>query len=146
MLMQQRWPKAWHRRPGATGHSRISWGRFSQTPSVKPNAFSGSIESRQSWLVAAAVLVILTFSYGAPLVTTIALKDIANDIGSPRSVPALAASLVWLGSGIGAIGFGLVAEKVGFRWIVAFDRLAVYSVARLTRSGTPAKWAWRFRL
>jgi MFS family permease len=137
MLMQQRWPRAWHRRPGATRHSRISWGRFSQTPSVKPNAFSGSIESRQSWLVAAAVLVILTFSYGAPLVTTIALKDIANDLGSPRSVPALAASLVWLGSGIGAIGFGLVAEKVGFRWIVAFGAIAIGAGLAVSAVGGP---------
>ena len=86
---------------------------------------AASVESGQSWLVASAVLFILAFSYGAPLVAAVALKPIAADLGSTRSVPALASSLVWLGSGLGAIGLAWIGERTGVRLIVIFGGLAV---------------------
>lgn len=66
-------------------------------------------------MIAAVVLVVLMFSFGAPMVVAVALKEIAGDVGSSRSVPALAGSLVWLGSGIGSIFYGWIAERIGFR-------------------------------
>jgi MFS family permease len=74
-----------------------------------------SVESSRSWVVASAVLVILMFSFGSPMVVAVGLKEIAADIGSSRSIPALAGSLVWLGSGLGGIGYGWLAERIGFR-------------------------------
>ena len=74
-----------------------------------------SVESGRSWIVATVVTVILMLSFGSPMVVQVALKEIAADVGSPRSIPALAGSLVWLGSGLGAIGYGFVAERIGFR-------------------------------
>ncbi|PWT93630.1 MAG: MFS transporter, partial [Proteobacteria bacterium] len=74
-----------------------------------------SVETGKSWIVATAVVVILMFSFGSPMVVAVALKEITADIGSSRSVPALAGSLVWLGSGLGAIGYGWIAERIGFR-------------------------------
>ena len=82
-----------------------------------------SVETGASWVTAFAVLFILTFSYGAPLMVTVALKPIADDLGSLRSVPALANSLAWLGSGAGALAFGTIAERVGIRPTVAFGAL-----------------------
>ena len=82
-----------------------------------------SIESKASWIAAFAVLFILTFSYGAPLLVAVALKQIAADLGSSRSVPALANSLAWLGMGMGALGFGWIADRVGVRQTVAFGAL-----------------------
>jgi hypothetical protein len=41
-----------------------------------------SVESGKSWVVATAVLVILMFSFGSPMVVAVALKEIAADIGS----------------------------------------------------------------
>ena len=64
---------------------------------------SPSIETTASWAAASAVLFVFTFSYGAPLLVAVALKPIAADLGSARSVPALANSLAWLGSGAGAL-------------------------------------------
>ena len=99
-------------------------------------AATASIETRRSWWVATAATAILTFSYGAPLVAAVALKDIAADVGSARSVPALAGSLVWLGSGLGSIGLGWVAERIGFRWTAAFGALVIgFGLAVSARGG-----------
>ena len=64
-------------------------------------------------MAAGVVLFIFTFSYGAPLIAPVALKAIAADLGSTRSVPALANALAWLGSGAGAMAFGWIAERFG---------------------------------
>src|SRR3954453_4117180 len=74
-------------------------------------AAAPSVETRTSWVAASVVLVIFTFSYGAPLIAPIALKEIQADLGGARSVPALANSLAWLGSGAGAMAFGWTAER-----------------------------------
>ena len=68
-----------------------------------------SIETRSSWVVASVVLVILAISFGAPWITVVALKPIAAETEGLRSVPALAASLAWIGLGAGGIGMGAIA-------------------------------------
>jgi MFS family permease len=78
----------------------------------------GSIETRASWAVATAVLVLLSFAYGAPLIVVVALKPIAATLGVPRAIPSLAAALVWFGTGSGGIAMGLFADRIGVRWIV----------------------------
>jgi MFS family permease len=96
-------------------------------PAIGSGTSSGadyrSIESKASWIAAFAVLFIFTFSYGAPLLAAVALKQIAADLGSSRSVPALANSLAWLGAGVGALGFGWIAERVGIRQTVVIGAL-----------------------
>ena len=47
-----------------------------------------SIETRASWIVACVALTVLTISYGAPLVTVVALKPITLEFGTTRSAPA----------------------------------------------------------
>jgi MFS family permease len=84
-----------------------------------------SIETRSSWIVATAVLVILAVSFGAPWITIVALKLIAAEIDGLRSVPALANSLAWVGYGLGGIAMGHVAERVGVRWTVIFGALMI---------------------
>jgi MFS family permease len=94
-----------------------------------------SIETPTSWLVATAALVILTFSYGAPLVAAVALKEIAADLGTTRTLPALAGSLVWLGFGFGSMGFGWLAERIGYRWTVAIGGIALGVGLALSSAG-----------
>ena len=106
--------------------------RTAQRPVVQ------SIETRASWFAASVVLFIFTFSYGAPLVAAVALKPIAAELGSARSVPALANSLAWLGSGTGALAFGWVAERVGIRQTVVFG--AVMIGAGLTLASLGGAW------
>jgi hypothetical protein len=89
-----------------------------QSPSV-------SIETKASWVVACAALFVLGMSFGAAWITTIALKDIANEANGARSVPALASSLAWLGSGFGGIIMARIAERVSTRSTVIFGSLMI---------------------
>ncbi len=88
-------------------------------------AAAGTIETRRSWLVAAVALAIMSVSFGGPLITVVALQPIAAEFGDARSVPALAYSLAWLGSAVGGIAMGQIAERVGVRWTVAFGAVMI---------------------
>ena len=89
--------------------------------------FSGtsSIESRTSWFVAFCALAIMSITYGAPVVAVVALKPIAADLGSPRSIPALAYSFAWLGTAVGGLAMGRIADRIGVRWTAAFGALMI---------------------
>jgi MFS family permease len=77
-----------------------------------------SVEARRSWVVATVALGVMAVAFGAPWITVVALKNIAAEVGGERSIPALAGALVWLGSGIGGILMGRLAEHIGVRWTV----------------------------
>jgi MFS family permease len=87
-----------------------------QSPSPSPSL--SSVETRQSWIVATVVLVVMAVAFGAPWITVVALKNIAAEVNGERSIPALAGALVWVGAGLGGIIMGRVAERVGVRWTV----------------------------
>jgi MFS family permease len=86
---------------------------------------TGSVETRRSWLVAGSALGILSVSFGAPTITIVALQPIAAAFGDARSVPALCSALAWLGSSVGGIAMGQIAERVGVRWTVMFGALMI---------------------
>ena len=86
---------------------------------------AASIETRTSWVVAFAALAIMSISYGAPVVAVVALKQIAADLGSERSVPSLAYSLAWLGTAVGGLAMGRIAERIGVRWTAGFGAVMV---------------------
>lgn len=52
-----------------------------------------SVETRRSWIVATVALCILGLSYGAPLVTVVALEPIAKSLDTDRSAPALVVAM-----------------------------------------------------
>ncbi|MDB5803981.1 MAG: hypothetical protein JWN73_1303 [Betaproteobacteria bacterium] len=99
-----------------------------------------TIETRKSWLIAVAVTFILAFSYGAPLVNTVALKSIAADFGGLRTVPSLAAAFVWLGSGIGAMAFGRLVPRLGYRFIALFGTVCIGLGLMLSSSGDSVRF------
>src|SRR6478672_13435105 len=86
---------------------------------------SSSVETKASWAVATAALVTMLMAFGAAWITAVALKDIAAEVDGVRSIPALASSLAWLGSGLGGILMGQIAERVGTRWTVMFGTLMI---------------------
>src|SRR5689334_17956566 len=94
-----------------------------------------SVETRSSWLVASVALAILSISFGAPYVTVVALDTIAHEVGGARSVPALAGSLAWFGSGVGGILMGRVADRLGVRWTIMFGALAIAAGLALSSGG-----------
>ena len=44
------------------------------------------------------------------------MRPIALDLGTPRWVPALANSLIYLGTGVGGVAMGRWADRIGVRW------------------------------
>jgi MFS family permease len=100
-----------------------------------------SVESRASWVVAGASLAILSFSYGAPYLVAVGMRPIAEELGSARSVPSLAASLAWFGGGVGGMLMGWLAEKVGVRWTVLVGAVMVgFGLFVSTLGGPWALW------
>jgi MFS family permease len=97
--------------------------------------FPDSVESRSSWIAAALAIGILSISYGAPLIVVIGLKPIAAALAADRSVVALAAALVWVGTGTGGILMGWVADRVGVRRTVIFGALMTAIGLAVSASG-----------
>src|SRR6202023_3424525 len=54
-----------------------------------------------------------------------------------RSVPALASSLAWLGSGTGGIIMSRIADRVGTRWTVIFGALMIGLGLSISTLGLP---------
>jgi MFS family permease len=96
-----------------------------------------SIETKASWAVASAALFVLGMSFGAAWIAAVALKDIANEAGGLRSVPALASSLAWLGSGFGGIVMARVADRFGTRATVIFGALMISLGLVISTLGPP---------
>jgi len=99
------------------------------------HASDAAIAPKQPWLIAAIATLVLTFCFGAPWITTVALTDIAAEVGGVRSVPSLAVALAWFGSGFGGIAMGWAADRVGVRWTVAFGAAMIALGLALSTQG-----------
>jgi len=98
---------------------------------------SSSVESRASWAIATVALVTMLMAFGAAWITAVALKDIAAEVDGVRSIPALASALAWLGSGVGGILMGRIADKVGTRWTVICGSLMIGLGLTISTFGPP---------
>ncbi|MBV8535707.1 MAG: MFS transporter [Alphaproteobacteria bacterium] len=98
-------------------------------------AVMASIETRTSWLVAIVSLALMSTAFGAPYLAVVGLKAIAADVGSARSVPALASSLVWFGAGLGGIAMGRLADRIGVRWTVVLGGTMIAAGLALASRG-----------
>lgn len=100
---------------------------------MTPN--TAQLDSRTAWITATAALVILTLCYGAPLVSVVAMKPIAAELGTSRSGPAGAGAVVYIGAAIGGIVAGWLAGKLGVRRVVIFGGTMVAAGLMLSASG-----------
>jgi MFS family permease len=98
---------------------------------------SPSVETKASWAVAIVALFTMLMAFGAAWITAVALKDIAAEVDGVRSIPALASALAWLGSGLGGILMGRIADKVGTRWTVIFGALMIGLGLSISTLGPP---------
>ncbi|HEY1245507.1 MAG TPA: MFS transporter [Hyphomicrobiaceae bacterium] len=98
---------------------------------------SSRIDSREAWLVTVAALAMASACFGAPLVVTVTLKHVAADFGGYRSIPAAALSLSMLGTGIGGLAMGWLAERFGVRAVVMFGASMVCIGLVLSTGGQP---------
>ncbi len=94
-----------------------------------------SIDSREAWLATVAALLVTSVSLGAPYVVIVALRPIAEELGGFRSVPSGAMSLAMLGTGVGGLAMGWVAERVGIRAVVMFGAVMVCAGLALSSRG-----------
>jgi MFS family permease len=94
-----------------------------------------SIETRSSWVVATVSLSLMSIAFGAPYIAVVGLKSIAAEVGSARSVPALASSLTWLGAGVGGITMGRLADRFGVRWTVSIGAAMIAAGLVLSTGG-----------
>jgi MFS family permease len=105
-------------------------------PAARP---APSIEGRPSWIAACVTLAILSISYGSPLLVVVGLKPIQEALGTERSVLALAGALVWVGTGLGGILMGWLADRIGIRATVALGALMI--AGGLAMSALGSVWA-----
>jgi MFS family permease len=108
-------------------------------PPRRVNRYPASIECRSSWVAASITLAILSVSYGAPLIVVVGLKPIAASLDTDRSLVALAGSLIWLGTGLGGIMMGWIADRIGMRPIAIFG--AAMTALGLAVSAIGQTWA-----
>jgi MFS family permease len=79
-----------------------------------------AVDGQGSWVAATAALLILSVSYGSPLLIVVGLKPITAGLGTIREVTSLAAALTWVGTGLGGIAMGWLADRIGIRRTVIF--------------------------
>jgi MFS family permease len=94
-----------------------------------------SIESRESWIAAWVTLALLTVCFGSTLTAVVGLKPITEDLGTTRQLAALAVALTWLGTGLGGILMGRVADRLGVRFMVIFGAVMIALGLLVSASG-----------
>ncbi|TXL71451.1 MFS transporter [Vineibacter terrae] len=77
-----------------------------------------SLESPYAWRLAVASMLCIAIGAGGLYMPVVAMTDIAAEFGNRRQVPSLAYTLAYIGTGIGGIAMGWLADRVGPRWPV----------------------------
>nr|MBC8451699.1 hypothetical protein [Rhodospirillaceae bacterium] len=98
-----------------------------------------SIEVPYGWVIVIASLLLHSIALGAPNVLFVALKPIAADLGSLRTVPSFAYSLLMIGSGVGGIAMGLWMDKRGVIQPVLFGAVMI-GLGAIVASQSETRW------
>jgi MFS family permease len=99
-------------------------------------AIHDSIESSRSWRAAVLTVVILSVAFGAPLLAVVGMRQIQADMGTDRSVIAMASALIWVGNAIGGVVMGRLSVKIGMRLTAVMGTISVASGLALSSLGT----------
>jgi MFS family permease len=94
-----------------------------------------SIESRASWVAAGVTLAILSVAYGSTLLIVVGLRVMELDLGVSRSTLALAGALTWIGTGLGGIVMGWLADRIGVRNSVLMGTVMIALGLALSTTG-----------
>jgi MFS family permease len=97
---------------------------------------AAGLDSRASWRVAWLTLAILSVSYGSPLLIVVGMRTMQAELGTDRSLLALAGSLVWVGTGAGGILMGWLADRIGVRRTVMIGACMIAGGLALSSTGT----------
>lgn len=94
-----------------------------------------SIETRQSWTIAIAAVAMLAVAAGGPMTVVIGLVPITETLGTGRSVPSLATTLAYVGTGVGGVMCGLMAARFGQRAVAMLGGAALLAGLVLASAG-----------
>lgn len=94
-----------------------------------------SIETRQSWTIAVAAVAMLAVAAGGPMTVVIGLVPITETLGTGRSVPSLATTLAYVGTGAGGVMCGLMAARFGQRAVAMLGGVALLAGLVLASAG-----------
>ncbi|WIM10254.1 MFS transporter [Enhydrobacter sp.] len=97
---------------------------------------AAGLDSRASWRMAWLTLAILSVSYGSPLLIVVGMRTMQAELGTDRSLLALAGSLVWVGTGAGGILMGWLADRIGVRRTVMIGACMIAGGLALSSTGT----------
>lgn len=95
-----------------------------------------SIETRQSWVIACTAVAMLAIAAGGPLTVVIGLVPISETLGSGRSLPSFASTLAYLGTGVGGVMCGLLAARLGQRFVAILGGAALFAGLALASLGS----------
>jgi MFS family permease len=84
-------------------------------------------------------LLILSVSFGSPLLVVVGMKPIQAALGTDRSMLSLVSALVWIGIGAGGIPMGWLADRIGLRKTTMIGATAM--AAGLALSSEGSLWA-----
>ena len=98
-----------------------------------------TIDGRGAWIAATAAILVLSVSYGSPLLIVVGLKPITAGLGTIREVTSLAAAFTWVGTGLGGILMGWLSDRIGVRRVVIFG--AIMIAVGLAFSAIGTVWA-----
>jgi MFS family permease len=101
-----------------------------------PRPRDETIDGRGGWIAATTTIAILSISYGSPLLIVIGLKPITAGLGTIRELTSLAAALTWVGTGLGGILMGWLADRIGIRRIVVFGSVMIALGLAVSAYGT----------
>lgn len=80
-------------------------------------------------------MAVLSVAYGSTLLIVVGLRAMERDLGLDRSDLALAGALTWVGTGLGGVLMGRVADRIGVRSTVAFGAAMVSCGLALAATG-----------
>ena len=95
-----------------------------------------TIDGRGGWIAATTTIAILSVSYGSPLMIVVGLKPITAGLGTIRELTSLAAALTWVGTGLGGIMMGWLADRIGIRRTVMFGSVMIALGLAVSAYGT----------
>jgi MFS family permease len=95
-----------------------------------------TIDGSGAWLAACAVLAVLSVSYGSPLLIVVGLKPITAGLGTIRELTSLASAFTWIGTGLGGILMGWLADRIGICRIVIFGSVMIAAGLAVSSIGT----------
>lgn len=100
------------------------------------NARDATIDGRGGWIAACTTIAILSVSYGSPLLIVVGLKPITAGLGTIRELTSLAAAFTWVGTGLGGILMGWLADRIGIRRTVMFGSAMIALGLAVSAYGT----------